>query len=97
MHSAIIVTYKDDHDYIAAVYIQMIATMKNLLIPELVLQQYWACENVVEELLFQKTVNKSCFSDLWQVGFPVRERCEILCSIADIMMEVYPEAVAMYW
>ena len=27
----------------------------------------------------------------------MRERCEILAAFADIMMEVYPEAVAMYW
>ena len=89
------VTYKDDVKVPSQLFITQMIAFDKTTIPELVLQQCWSCENV-EELL------KDCqyeimFSDFMASGLPVRERCEILAAFADIMMEVYPEAVAMYW
>lgn len=89
------VTYKDDVKVPSQLFITQMIAFDKKTIPELVLQQCWSCENV-EELL-EDCQYEIMFSDFMASGLPVRERCEILAAFADIMMEVYPEAVAMYW
>lgn len=89
------VTYKDDARVPSQLLITQPIEFDRTVLSDMVLQQCWNCEDV--EGLLENCHYEIMFSDFMAGGLPLRERCEILASFADLMMDVYPEAEALYW
>lgn len=89
------VTYKDEIKVPSQLLITQPIVFDKTTLSDMVLQQCWTCEDV--DALLKSCQYEIMFSDFMAGGLPLRKRCEILAAFADIMMEIYPEAIAMYW
>lgn len=64
-------------------------------IPDMVLHQCWTSENP------QGLLNKCCYeimvSDFLASGLERMERCQIIAKYIDVLLDVFPTCIALYW
>lgn len=89
------VTYKDGEQLPSQLLIMEPNPFDASKLSDMVLQQCWTCEDV--EGLLEECRYEIMFSDFMAAGLPLHTRCEILATFVDIMVEVFPQAVALYW
>ena len=90
-----VVTYKDNQQAPSQLLIMEPIAFDRSTLSDMVIQQCWNCEDI--DGLLDECHYEIMFSDFMASGLPLRTRCEILAAFADIMVELYPETVALYW
>lgn len=90
-----LVTYKDQQKVPSQVMITEIIPFDKATIPEMALYQCWTCDDA--KALLQECHYELMIGDFMAGGLDHLKRCQILAQYVDILLEVLPDCVAMYW
>lgn len=64
-------------------------------IPEMVLHQCWTCEN--PQALLKRCSYEIMVNDFMAGGLSCLERTKILAQYIDVLLEIFPTCIALYW
>lgn len=90
-----LVTYKDGEQVPSQLLVTEVISFDQLTIPEMAMQQCWTSEN--SQALLEDCHYEMMVSDFMAGGLDTVERCEILAKYIDILLEMLPECIALYW
>lgn len=64
-------------------------------IPEMAMYQCWTCDDA--KALLQSCSYEVMVGDFMAGGLEIEERCQMIAKYVDILLEVFPECIALYW
>lgn len=90
-----LVTYKDGEQVPSQLLVTEVIPFDQLTIPDMVMQECWTSEN--PQALLAGCHYELMVSDFMAGGLDIIERCQILAKYIDILLEMLPECIALYW
>lgn len=90
-----LVTYKDGEQVPSQLLVTEVVPFDRLTISEMTMQQCWTSEN--PQALLADCHYELMVSDFMAGGLDIVERCQILAKYIDILLEMIPECIALYW
>lgn len=90
-----LVTYKDGEQVPSQLLVTEVVPFDRLTISEMTMQQCWTSEN--PQALLADCHYEMMVSDFMAGGLDTVERCQILAKYIDILLEMLPECIALYW
>lgn len=89
------VIYQNDKRVPSMLMTTEAVAFERMMIPSMSLMQCWDCED--GDALLADCHYELMVSDFLAGGLPYRERCEVLAQYIDLLLELLPECIAMYW
>ena len=89
-----VVKYRDGEQVPSQVMITNMIPFDQTTIPEMALYQCWTCDDA--KALLQDCTYELMIGDFMAGGLDYLERCQILAQYVDILLEIFPECIAMY-
>lgn len=90
-----LVTYKDGEQVPSQLLVTEVIPFEQSTIPEMAIQQCWNSDNPLA--LLAQCHYELMVSDFMAGGLDTVERCQILAKYIDILLEMLPECIALYW
>lgn len=90
-----LVTYKDGEQVPSQLLITEVIPFDCSTISQMAMQQCWTSEN--PQTLLADCHYELMVSDFMAGGLDIVERCQILAKYIDILLEMIPECIALYW